>query len=437
MINHKKSFYNFEFPYKNDSSKHVLYNSRTNALVLINSEEYISYENYVKNGTPISNKELEGSLEYGGFIVPKDVNEIDLIRYNLFRTRYNTSYLGLTIAPTLDCNFRCIYCYEKDSLSPIIMTTDIQEKVVEFVKSNVQTIKQLSVTWYGGEPLLAFNIIEYLSEQFISICNEYNVSYNAGIVTNGYLLNHEKVSKFEKLKISSVQVTLDGSETEHNKRRPLKGGLPTFETIISNLKNSKDFFPCKVSIRVNTDKSNVEQIDDILSIIKENNLDDIVSIYLAKVDNTNNSYNDANCFLAKEFASVDYNFKIKNKFNMINSFPRLVYNACGADSQTSFVINADGNIYKCWDDIGIPDRVIGSLVRPSVGNVKVLMDYMLYDPTEDECKRCKFLPICMGGCPHKRLFDRVNRCTYMKYRLPEYIESISCLLADKGEKQMN
>ncbi len=279
---------------------------------------------------------------------------------------------------------------------------------------------------------MALNIIENLTKRFLEICDEHKIRYDAGIVTNGYLLTASTVAAFKDLKISGIQVTLDGSPEEHNKRRPLIGGKPTFDKIIANLRENKEILPCNVSIRVNTDKHNVEQADEILSVVKDNGLRNIVHPYLAMVENTNNSYNDTSCFQSNEFSKIDYDFKIRNDINLVGSFPKLIYNVCAADSQNGFVINADGSIYKCWDDIGISQRCIGNLLEQNAHNLSTLLEYMLYDPTQDEeCRICKYLPICMGGCPHKRLFDTKNRCTHIKYRLNDYMVLIPIQIKER------
>lgn len=431
-LNYKESSYNFEFPYKNDEGKRVLYNSRTNALALIDKEKYMHFRSFKERGEPILDEKLLEDLKHGGYILRDDIDELELIRFNLLQSRYNTSSLGLTIAPTSDCNFRCVYCYEKDIIRPVIMSENIQNKVVDFVRSKAKSIDHLIISWYGGEPLLALNIIEDLTKRFLEICEEHKIRYDAGIVTNGYLLTFNTVARFKNLKISSIQVTLDGSPDEHNKRRPLINGKPTFDKILTNLREIKKILPCNVSIRVNTDKHNVDQVDDILSAIKKNELENFVHTYLARVENSNNSYNDTSCFQSNEFSKIDYDFKIRNELDMVNSFPKLIYNVCTADSQNGFVINADGSMYKCWDDIGISKRCIGNLLEQDVYNVSTLLEYMLYDPTQDEeCRNCKYLPICMGGCPHRRLFDTKNRCAHIKYRLNDYMALIPSQIKER------
>lgn len=84
------------------------------------------------------------------------------------------------------------------------------------------------------------------------------------------------------------------------------------------------------------------------------------------------------------------------------------------------MIDAEGYLYKCWQDIGIRHKSCGNVKKTSQDYSHLYYEYMTYDATNDEkCKTCKMLPVCMGGCP----FDRVRgnkHCSRYKYLL-EYI----------------
>ena len=105
------------------------------------------------------------------------------------------------------------------------------------------------------------------------------------------------------------------------------------------------------------------------------------------------------------------------------------------------MIDSDVLIYKCWNEIGIKERAIGDLLDGSYKNQKVSLDYLLYDPTQDEeCKVCKYLPVCMGGCPHRRQFLPEIRCNKLKYTMDKYITDIAQQMkaarqAEKAELQ--
>lgn len=185
----------------------------------------------------------------------------------MFSARYSRTHLGLVIAPTLGCNFNCEYCFEDTQDDITKMSEEIQEKVVEFVKSNSKNIDCIDVTWYGGKPTLCMDIIENLSKRFIEICDEKNINYEAGIITNGYLISQKASDMFKKYKINQVQITVDGLEKEHNRRRPLKGGK-TFEEIVKGLhilnKNK-----ININLRVNIDRNNYQSFKEVVAFIEK------------------------------------------------------------------------------------------------------------------------------------------------------------------------
>lgn len=105
----RESKYNYFFQ-KDDLV--LAYNGRTNALAEVSLEDYEKIKKYLSNEDDID-KDLKESLVYGGFLLEEDIDELELIRNSLLMSRYSTDFLGLTIAPTSNCNFRCPYCYEK------------------------------------------------------------------------------------------------------------------------------------------------------------------------------------------------------------------------------------------------------------------------------------------------------------------------------------
>ena len=139
---------------------------------------------------------------------------------------------GYTIAPTLDCNFNCEYCFE-ESRPPIYMDEKTEKAIIEMIK-NDSRIRILHIDWYGGEPLMGFDIIERISKEILTIKN---IQYSASIITNGYLLTEEKIKKLKELRVTDIQVTIDGDRETHNKKRPHIKGFGTYDVIIENLKN--------------------------------------------------------------------------------------------------------------------------------------------------------------------------------------------------------
>ena len=423
----KASNYNFFFPYKEDNSKLIAYNSFSNALALMDRQQHSIFKNYCDNSIEIEDEEFFQNLKSNGFLIGDSFNEKDMLRLRLLSSRYSTKYLGLTIAPTADCNFRCPYCYEKDALCPLYMGEEVQDKIIELVKQQANNLSFLSITWYGGEPLLALNTIKKLSKEFLTICEEYNIKYSANIVTNGYLLTRKNIETLNELKITSMQVTLDGSKEIHNNMRPLANGLGTFDIILDNLTSNIDILPM-TSIRVNVDKNNITSAKEVIELLREKELLDKLKPYLGRITPDNGTYDCSRCFDVCGFSNEEFSY-YKEVFgeddNFLIRYPSPVSNVCTADCMNSFIISADGKLYKCWVDIGNDDKVTGSLLDVVNSNTDLYLQYLLHDPTLDEkCINCKLLPICMGGCPYKRVRNE-ETCTTYKYMLKDYISHIS------------
>lgn len=420
----KSSKYNFFFEYDDDPNIIVCYNARTNALAKINHNLYERYLQYIQGNMKIlDDKEIENFI-YGGFIISKDVDELEILRERMYLERYgnNQSNFAITIAPTLKCNFACPYCYEQGD-KPDKMTIELQDKILELLESQKDLIKSFSVTWYGGEPLLAFDVIENLSNKFIDICYKNNIEYTASIVTNGYLLNREICKKLiNDFKVNTIQITIDGTAKTHDKTRVLHNKKGTFEQIINNLKNSMDLLEGIVTIRTNINKENYLDAYRLNNFLREEKLLEKVNHYFANVRPVEDSYNNSLCFSEKEFDYINELYSETCKIEP--QYPQLKSTFCTADNVFSMVISSDGDIYKCWHDVGIKEKRIGNVLLDNnyFDEIQYLNNrymYTMYDPTMDEkCKDCNILPICMGGCPEERL-NANERCISFKYNLKE------------------
>ena len=107
----KESAYNFIY---DDLGKDqiVFYNSRTGALAVVHEDQYKQYKGFQEKGKEIEDAEFLKNLLKCGYLLPAEVDEKFLIKTNMMQGRYNKNLLSLTIAPTMACNFRCLYCFE-------------------------------------------------------------------------------------------------------------------------------------------------------------------------------------------------------------------------------------------------------------------------------------------------------------------------------------
>ena len=438
----KESRYNFFFESEFED-KLIAYNCRSNYLALIEKEKRDKIPALL-NGS-FTDYDLMSSLKEGGFIVDDDLDELGVLRHECCSQRYSTASFGMTICPTLACNFDCVYCFESSQTDMTKMSVEVQDKIIKIMSTKLPTISNLNVSWFGGEPLLAFDVIERMSKIIMNLCEKANVEYGAGIITNGYLLDVDTAKKMKELKINNMQVTLDCNMEVHDRRRTLRGGQGTFKRIVENLESVIDIYP-NISLRVNVDKTNKEHAFEIFDVIKNSALHNKITPYLGYVDDANNCYKKEACLEKEEFLDLEFEFDSVSKEmgyikNILHKYPRQFRNFCGADGANSFVVDCYGYFCKCWDEVGIPERRIGNVTDEIIPVSQLYLDYTLYDATTDPaCSSCKVLPLCMGGCPKKRL-NNLERCSQYKYTLEKYIKILASNIVkrkkEEAEKEEN
>lgn len=395
----------------------LLYNTFTGALGLMDATTRLAYEK-IKNMDIKIDEGIEPDRDVAmliryGYVVPTTMDELATFMYGRNISKYNTDHLALTIAPTLGCNMRCPYCYEDKNGS--VMNNETQLKLIRFIKAHLnayQNMKYLTVTWYGGEPLLQKDRIYNLSKEFISICAERNITYSASMVTNGVLLDRDTAKRlYEDCKVGSVQVTIDGRPEIHDARRILANGKGSFDTIVMNIEACKDFLP--IVIRINVDTRNEAELEQLIGFFYEKGWGKNPSIYPAPVETYSEHCADcsANCIDKSDFA------KIKLKVQQIRYeqdrdtvveelFPRPRTLYCGHEKVNSYVIDPDGYCYNCWLDIGRKELSCGHVNAPFAFQ-KFRYKWISNDLPE-KCEECEYLPMCSGGCAHFRTNSSSN-----------------------------
>ncbi|UNT57323.1 radical SAM/SPASM domain-containing protein [Lysinibacillus capsici] len=404
----------------------VIYNSLSSGILMLNEEYSNSYKTFKKTGVCDRN-DLIAEFKRGGMIVDDDINEVEALNVASLNSRFNTNVLGLTIAPTLKCNFACPYCFE-EGYRQNSMDELAKAKVIEFVKRKTDNISSLTVCWYGGEPLLQLKTIEHLTNEFKNNLKD-NMSYTSSIVTNGYNLTKKVALKLKELDITRAQVTVDGPPDIHDKRRVLLNGQGSFERIFENIKNTHSIIT--ISIRINVDKTNINRVDEILDYLENNGLKNKVSFYLACVEDSANSCTNPDCFETKEFSIEEIGFykrALNRGFNSIY-IPSSNIGICGAVSNNSYVIDPKGDLYKCWNEIGRAEEKVGDVFNGVKYNEK-MTKWLLYNPlsnTDSKCANCTVLPVCFGGCPYITMKEKEGQCSSIRYNARHIISLLSNL----------
>lgn len=405
LLKMKPSKYNI---YYNDNVRYFIYNQLTGFMSEFDAELY----NAIRSGHCLSdlsdiNKDY---LKNGNFICENDLNESMVFLMKNRKYRYNNNIARITIMPTLDCNFRCWYCYEEHFHSRMDEAT--VNATIKFCKTIIDSnnLKVFSLDWFGGEPLVYFNEVVYpISKEIMNYCEEKRVVFTNGITTNGYLIDKKIIDKFKEIKLSNFQITLDGSEEFHNKTRFSQTDRNTYTTIVKNIELLVDNInSIAMTVRINYTPANMQTIDEIADSFRHNIrnkikiMPQIVWQYKDKINAVDTNIHDKLTI----FSRKGY------KAEKVYLSPTLGV-SCYTENMLQFVINYDKRVYKCTArDFKNKHYSIGAITQEGVfiPNSNYYNYFTASAFENKQCLECEFLPSCCGMCIQKKLEKGLPVC---------------------------
>jgi uncharacterized protein len=273
--------------------------------------------------------------------------------------------------------------------------------------------------------LLELDRICRLTEEFKAL----EVPYSASMVTNGYLLDEVRIAKLEDLKLKFIQITIDGPEEIHNRRRPHAVKGDSYAVIMANVERLLECWSGRLSLRINVDRNNRDKFFEIRDQLLQRFPSKNLNIYPGIVQDSPRNNPDTPCECSTP-ETDDFLLEVYRQSpngDRVNLYPNA--SPCTAQRWNSFVIGPEGEVYNCWHDVGNPEWVVGSIFPDTEWNYTLLSRYMLGTEVfaDDTCRKCLFLPRCSGGCPHfrmRRLFrgEEFDTCLRLKSRFTEFLE---------------
>lgn len=290
------------------------------------------------------------------------------------------------------------------------MDKNTADLLIEFINSHSQT-EYLDLTWFGGEPMVGVDIINYLLHR-ISTSTHIKMKSHS-MITNGTLLTPKNTEIFKSYPLDSIQITLDGKEATHNKKRFFADNTGSFNLIIDNIGYFISAFPeTRVSIRINVDNHNSNEFTEVSSFVKsifKNNKNIFTYPGILRANK--------GCESEAFFTTDDHlNFfkKLWNQGEIYYGYPTHCSKGCTATRLSSYVIGPKGEIYKCWEHVGNEQQIIGNIKSECIYNESLLNNYILNGHCFDDphCIECPLIPICSGGCPQKRIENFLRKADH-------------------------
>lgn len=424
------SKYNFAFP---ADAGLTLFNTLSGATYTIDGEGAAELARYLTSDAPAEIAVLElpepvlSRLLMGGYLISgKDPDQVEIVRRRFAAAKVDAPIV-LTIVTTMKCNLACYYCYEtrtNQSLEDSNVHT-----IADWVSRRIDSSgkRSLHVDWFGGEPLLNMAFIETMSAELQAVCLAKQASYSASVISNGTLWPSDIGAFIGKHKIRQVQISLDGMQQEHDRRRKYRKGYrpsadaSAFELAASAIDALLEY--TRVDVRLNLDPGNAQDGLKLVQYASDKGWfqkKHPFKLYPARLS----KYSERSAFMdrvgidAEEFELVakEIEAEIANVVGVSSTrsepvLPRT--GVCAALARDSVVVGADKSLYRCGLQVSEPHRRVGHLngghsSRKDADELGAKVDdarwWETYDPTENpRCGKCSFLPICWGGCPKNHL----------------------------------
>ena len=400
----KPSAFNFHIETRD---KFLIYNTLYNSMARFTKREFAKLCGQQKCG-----RELRKRFLTMGFAVAVELDE----KYNYQKWRQivqkNSQYLSINITTTLRCNARCQYCYEQG-----VAFVDFDESLIESLIKFIDCRKKktpVKLNWFGGEPFMNPKIIDAVTKRL----DEGGTNFESFVITNGSLITKKLISqKFKKWHIKGIQITLDGTTEEYEKRKNYIGNVKNiFTSVLDNIENVAAN-GVHVDIRLNIDRKNLSDMKNLIYILQERFDDnDNVVYYPAFVTGVKDKLTEEEkiSFIKDLFVELSNPSKM-NINERLYSFPRIM--ACMRNDPQSFSVDVYGRVYNCEHLVGRKDSSLGTLKRLS----QEVNESRRNEPLRKECEECVFLPKCMGGCA-SNLRTGDPACMIEKYIIQAYMQ---------------
>lgn len=368
-------------------------------------------------------------------IVPAGQDEFaELSRRNRAGLAASTR-LAVTIQPTANCQLGCGYCgqvHQKRNVDDAV-AMQITDRIVANLGRN--GYRDLSVMWYGGEPLMAYTKIVDMSQRLRAYCAENAIAYEARMITNGLSLKPAVFLGLLEQDVRRFQVTLDGLGKTHDLMRITKEGHKTFDIIFRNILEVTALpeyaeSQASIMVRINVNRQSAKTIPQLIDRLAEHNLGaKRVTLDFAPIVDWGGNGASRNSMTKEEFAAAEIGWMIqgiKSGFVFRHVLPRPRHGACMVVQRDAEVYDASGNVYPCYEypytpQYETPQYRIGHL--DTIGaqrNLDATPKNWLIDLEGDiaPCRHCNLFPVCGGACP-KQWHNGQSACPSYKLNMED------------------
>lgn len=311
-----------------------------------------------------------------------------------------------------DCNLRCEYCFASTGdfgLGRKLMDFETGKKAIDFLLKNSGDRENLELDFFGGEPLMNFDVVKQIVVYARSKEKEYNKNFRFTVTTNGILLDDDKIDFINK-EMSNVVLSIDGRKEVNDNVRKRLDGTGCYDKIIERFKVLVDKRQHQnYYVRGTFTKYNLDFAKDVFHLYEQGfdqiSVEPVVSE--AKMPYAITERDLPKVFseyekLSEQIIESDKNGKHFNFFHFmldLDQGPCAIKRLRGCGCGNEYVaINPDGDIYPCHQFVGIEEWKMGNLMDGTFDTQKkkYFADAHIY--SKPDCRKCWARFYCSGGC---------------------------------------
>ncbi|MCR4797852.1 MAG: thioether cross-link-forming SCIFF peptide maturase [Lachnospiraceae bacterium] len=349
------------------------------------------------------------ALEEAGDLFTKDEYEDRVIDY----TKRPTVVKALCLHIAHDCNLSCKYCFAEEGLyhgkKAELMPFEVGKAALDFLVENSGSRRNLEVDFFGGEPLLNFQVVKDLVAYGRQLEKDHDKHFRFTLTTNGVLLNDE-VMDFANKEMDNVVLSIDGRKEVHDMMRPFQRGDGSYDVVLPKfLKFAESRGQNKYYARGTFTRNNLDFSKDVLHLadlgFKQISVEPVVApeneAYALRQEDLPKLFEEYDT-LAREMverAGTDREFNFFHFMIDLEGGPCVYKRLSGCGSGTEYLaVTPSGELYPCHQFVGNEGFKMGDVYK-GIENKDLQTEFKgcnVY--SRKECRSCFAKYYCSGGC---------------------------------------
>ena len=311
-----------------------------------------------------------------------------------------------------DCNLSCRYCFAGEGEyhgARGLMSLETGKSAIDFLVRSSKGRRNLEVDFFGGEPLMNFDVVKELVRYGRSLEEKYDKQFRFTLTTNGMLLDDE-ILEFANKEMSNLVLSIDGRKSVHDRMRPRRGGQGSYDEIVPKFQKaaaSRD--QMNYYVRGTYTHYNLDFSEDVIHLadlgFEQISVEPVVAPptedYAIKEEDVPKLLEEYD-ILAKYLLERKKSGRGVNFFHFmidLTGGPCAIKRLSGCGSGTEYLAVApNGDLYPCHQFVGMPGFLMGN-VADGVDNTELRDRFKSCNVySRKECRNCFAKLYCSGGC---------------------------------------